>query len=202
MTSPADIASKFDAAIAAFTPIVENPTDDDLRNVRQVFLQICLSINLSGSTAGKVTGLILGNIVYLTQQGATTLFVEDQRHVDEYDPSIDENTKAWEQRKLPSLWRSRLENQARIAATKHGCRQLILHALDEVVYITLKSEGTFYELVNPLPLLAYIADSIGGLEVTDATRRQAVPGLPNVGVAGISLAEDFDAHFDNILSSC
>ena len=72
MTSPADIATKFDAAIAAFTPIVGNPTDDDLRNVRQVLLQICLSINLAGSTAGKVTGLILGDNVYLTQQGVTT----------------------------------------------------------------------------------------------------------------------------------
>ena len=143
MTSPADIASKFDAAIAAFTPIVGNPTNDDLRNVRQVLLQICLSINLSGSTAGKVTGLILGNIVYLTQQGVTKQFVEDQKNLDEYDPSIDENTAAWKQKKLILLWRSRLENQTRIAATKHGCRQLILHAFAEVVYITLKSKDRF-----------------------------------------------------------
>ena len=91
MTSPADIASKFDAAIAAFTPIVGNPTDDDLRNVRQVLLQICLLINLSGSTAVKVTGLILGDIVYLTQQGVTKLFVEDQSPLDKYDPSLDKN---------------------------------------------------------------------------------------------------------------
>ena len=110
MTSPADIASKFDAAIAAFTPIVGNPTDDDLRNVQQVLLQICLSINLSGSTAGKVTGLILGDIVYLTQQGVTQSFVEDQNPLDKYDPSIDEHTASWEQQKLTSLWRSRLEN--------------------------------------------------------------------------------------------
>ena len=103
MTLPADIASKFDAAMATFTPIVENPTDDDLRNVRQVLLQICLLINLSGSTAGKVTGLILGDIVYLTQQGVSTSFVEDQSPLDEYDLSIDEHTKQWEQRKLTSL---------------------------------------------------------------------------------------------------
>ena len=71
MTSPADIASKFDAAIVLFTPIIGNPTDDDLRNVRQVLQQICLSINLSGSTAAKVTVLILGDNVYLTQQGVS-----------------------------------------------------------------------------------------------------------------------------------
>ena len=148
MTSPADIASKFDAGIASFTPIVGNPTDDDLRNVQQVLLQICLLVNLLGSTAGKVTGLILGDIVYLTQQEVSTSFIEDQSPLDEYDPSIDENTKQWEQRKLTSLWRSRLENQARIAATKHGCRQLIVHAFAEVVYITQKSDDTFYEHVK------------------------------------------------------
>ena len=96
MTSPADIATKFDAAIAAFTPIFGNPVDNDLRNVRQVLLQICLSINLAGSTAGKVTGLILGDIAYLTQQGVSTSFVEDQSPLDEYDPLINENTKQWE----------------------------------------------------------------------------------------------------------
>ena len=167
MTSPADIATKFDTAIAAFTPIVGNPTDDDLRNVRQVLLQLCLSINLAGSTAGKVTGLILVDGVYRTQQGVTASFVEDQNPLDEYDPSINESTAAWQQQKLTSLWRSRLDNQARIAATKHGCRQLILHAFDEVVYVTLKSEETFYELVDPLTILAHIATNIGGLEVTD-----------------------------------
>ena len=93
MTSPTDITSKFDAAIASFTPIVGNLTDDDLCNVRQTLLQICLSINLSGSTAGKVTGLILGDIAYLTQQGVSTSFVEDQSPLDEYDPLINENTK-------------------------------------------------------------------------------------------------------------
>ena len=33
--------------------------------------------------------------------------------------------------------------------------------------MTLKSEDTFYELVDLLTLLAHIAASIGGLEVTD-----------------------------------
>ena len=35
------------------------------------------------------------------------------------------------------------------------------------MYVTLKSEDTFYELVDPLTILAHIAASIGGLEVTD-----------------------------------
>ena len=50
---------------------------------------------------------------------------------------------------------------------KHGCRRLILHVFNEVVYITLKSEDMFYKLVSPLDFINHIANSIGGLEVTD-----------------------------------
>ena len=70
MTTTSDITAKFDAAIATLAPIVGPSKDDDLRNVRKVLLQICLSIQLSGSKSGKVTGLILGNIVYLKTPGS------------------------------------------------------------------------------------------------------------------------------------
>ena len=72
MTPTSDIAAKFATAIAAFTPIVGLPTDDDLCNVRMVLLKICLSIDLAGSTPEKVTGLILVDAVYRTTPGAIT----------------------------------------------------------------------------------------------------------------------------------
>ena len=37
--------------------------------------------------------------------------------------------------------------------------------------------------------------------VTAAAYRQAIPNLPDVGVAGTNLAEDFDAHFDNLATA-
>ena len=58
MTSTSDIAAKFAAVIAAFTPIVAPPTND-LRNIRMILLKLCMSIDLAGSTPSKVTGLIL-----------------------------------------------------------------------------------------------------------------------------------------------
>ena len=70
-------AAKFVAAIAAFTPIVSNPIDENLCNVRQILLQICLPIELAGLKSGKVTGMILGDVTYLTQPGVTTSFDED-----------------------------------------------------------------------------------------------------------------------------
>ena len=110
----------------------------------------------ASNCAAMLAGAVIVNeggwrdgLAYLTQQGVTTSFDEDQDPLKEYDPAIDENTKSREQRKLTSLWRTRLENQSRLRATKYGCRRLILHAFNEVVYTTLKSEDTSYELVSP-----------------------------------------------------
>ena len=50
---------------------------------------------------------------------------------------------------------------------KHGCRIFILHAFEEVNYISLRDEDTYYKMVSPLELLAHFSEEIGGLEVTD-----------------------------------
>ena len=100
MTSTTDIATKFAAAIAVFAPIVGPPKGDDLRNIRKVLLQICLSISLAGSKSGKVTGLILVDSLYVTTPGITELFREDKDFLDEYDSKIKKDTEAWEQRKF------------------------------------------------------------------------------------------------------
>ena len=97
MTSTSDIAAKFTAAIAAFTPIVGPPDNDNLRNVRMVLLKVCMSINLAGSMPGKVTGLILVNAVYKTAPGSgVVLFNEQEAALAKYDPSIPEDTEPWE----------------------------------------------------------------------------------------------------------
>ena len=64
--------------------------------------------------------------------GITEWFVKDEQPLGEYDSSITEETALWEQRKLATIWTSRLANQRRIAVTKDGCRRLILHAFEEV----------------------------------------------------------------------
>ena len=50
---------------------------------------------------------------------------------------------------------------------KHGCRLFILHAFEEVHYISLRDEDTYYEMVSLLELLAHFAKEIRGLEVTN-----------------------------------
>ena len=167
MTSSSDIAAKFEAAIKAFTRIISQPKDDDLQVVRKVLLQTCISIRLAGSKSGKVTGLVLTDAAYKNQPRVTALFDEDDTPLDKYDPSVTRETEAWEQQKLQAIWNNRLDNQYRILTTKHGCRLFILNAFDDVHYISLRDEDTYYGMVSLLELLAHFAEEIGGLEVND-----------------------------------
>ena len=100
--------------------------------------------------------------------GITELFVEDKQPLGKYDSSITEKTAPWEQIKLATIWTSRLANQRRIAATKHGCRRLILHAFEEVHYAALQDDDISYKMMSPLTLLAHIAGGVSGLGITDA----------------------------------
>ena len=154
MISSSDIAAKFEAAIKAFTPMVGQPKDDDLRWVRKDLIQTCLSIRLAGSKSGKVTRVVLPDAAYKNQTGVTASFDEDDTPLDEYDPAVTRDTKSWEQQKLQALWNTCLDNQDRIHTTKHGCWFFILYAFEEVHYISLRDEDTYYRMVYPLKLLA------------------------------------------------
>ena len=167
MTSSTDIATKFEADIEAFTPIVGQPKDDNLQGVKKVLLQTCLSIRLAGPKSVKVTGIILHDAAYNNQLGVMGSFDKDDTPLKTYDPAVTRETEVWEQRKLQALWNTHLDNQDRIHTTKHGCRLFILHAFEEVHYIYLRDEETYYEMVSPLELPAHFAKEIGGLEVTD-----------------------------------
>ena len=167
MTSSSDIAAKFEAPIKAFTPIVVQLKDNDLQRVRKFLLQTCLSICLAGLKAGKFTGLVLSDAAYKNQPGVTISFDEDGTPLDEYNPSVTRETKAWEQRKLQALWNIRLNNQDRISTTKHGCRLFILHAFDEVHYISLRDEDTYHKMVSLIEFLAHFSKEIGVLKVTN-----------------------------------
>ena len=87
--------------------------------------------------------------------------------LNEYDPLVTQDTEAWEQRKLQALWNTLLNNQDCIRTTKHGCHLLILHAFEEVHFISFRDEDTYYEIVSPLELLTHFSEEIGGLKVTD-----------------------------------
>ena len=165
MTSTLDIAAKFETTIASLPPVVGPPKDDDLGNVRKVLSTTYLSIQLAGSKSGRVTRLILANAVYTTIPGINESFIKDEQPLGEYDPSITEETAPWEQRKLATIWTSRLANQRHIATTKHCCRRLILHKFEEVHDVALKDNDIFYKMVSPLALLAHIAGGVKGLKL-------------------------------------
>ena len=84
-------------------------------------------------------------------------FDEDDTPLDEYNPPVTKSTKALEQQKLQALWNTRLDNQDRIRTTNHICCLFILHASEDLHYISLRNEDTYYKMVSPLELLAHFA---------------------------------------------
>ena len=91
-----------------------------------------------------------------------------------------ERLKRGSNKNLQALWNTRLDNQDRILTTKHKYRIFILHAFEEVHYISLRDEDTYYKMVSTLELLAHFAEEIGGLEVTDVvTLIGELPGYWN-----------------------
>ena len=141
--------------------------DDDLRRVQKSLLKTCLLIRLVGSKTGKVTSLILPNAAHKNQPGVIASFDKDDAPLEKYDPLVTRETESWEQQKLQALWKTSLDNQDRIRTTKHGCRLFILHAFEEVHYISLLNEDTYYKMASPLEVLAHFSEEIGGLEVAD-----------------------------------
>ena len=143
MTSSSNISAKFKAAIEAFTPTVGQRKDDDLRRIHKFLLQKCLSICLTGSKAGKVTGLVLTDAAYKNQPGVAILFDKDDTPLDKYNPLVSRETEAWDQRKLQAIWNTRLDNQDRIRTTKHGCCLFILNDFEKVHSISLRNKDTY-----------------------------------------------------------
>ena len=84
-------------------------------------------------------------------------FGEDNTPLDEYNPEVTRDAEEWEQRQVQTLWITHLDNQYRICTTKHGFRIFILHAFEEVHYISLRDEDTYYKMVSQLRLLAHFS---------------------------------------------
>ena len=73
----------------------------------------------------------------------------------------------WEQRKKQPLCSTCLRNQDRICTTNHGYCQLIFHSFEEVHYVNLRDDDTYYKMVSLIRLLNHLSYKMGGLEVTD-----------------------------------
>ena len=91
----------------------------------------------------------------------TISFDEYNTPLYKYDPLVTQDTDVWEQQNLQALWNTRLDNQDRIRTTNHRYLLFILHAFEEVHYIYVRAEDTYYKIVSPLELLAHFAEEIG-----------------------------------------
>ena len=64
MSDLTDITAVFTTASAAFEPIARKPNDANLQLLNKALVVCCLSVTLTGTSAGCPSGGVLSNTVY------------------------------------------------------------------------------------------------------------------------------------------
>ena len=86
MSDLTDITAVFATASAAFEPIARKPNDADLQRLNKALVVCCLSVTLTGTSAGCPSGVVLTPTVYGLKHEDAFDFMRNTRA--EYDAVI------------------------------------------------------------------------------------------------------------------
>ena len=144
-----DISAIFQKASDAFDPITAKPRDADLQRLNETLVVCTLSVNLTGTTAGCASGVVLPEDVYKTNHsGSTFNFMRTARA--DYDPAIavlSKDDRVAKLRGMEHSWAAGTANQSRIRAVEVGARNLILTNVESTWVQELIKPGTFFTSV-------------------------------------------------------
>ena len=161
MSDLTDITVVFVTASAAFEPIARKPNDADLQRLNEALVVCCLSVTLTGTSAGYPSGVILADTVYKLKHTVLFDFIRNARA--EYYAVIallaDDVTRVTKTRIMEHKWTAGTRNQRRIRAIKVGARKLVLDNVNETWYKTLCAPGTFYTSVTVRALLDHLGST-------------------------------------------
>ena len=145
MSEPTDIKAIFQKASDTFGPITEKPRDSDLQQLNETLVLCTLSVNLTGTTSGCASGVVLPEAVYQTNRGGAFDFMRKARP--NYDPDIEQLSKGDRLSKIRGMehsWAAGTANQSRIHEVEVGARNLILANVESTWVQELSFPGIFY----------------------------------------------------------
>ena len=123
-------------------------------------------MNLTGTSTGCPSGVVLSNTVYKLAHTDSFDFMPNTR--EEYNPVItlllDDATRVAKTRVMEHEWTAGTRNQRSIHSIEVGARKLILDNVDETWYKTLSAPSTFYTGVTVLVLLDHLELNGTGLD--------------------------------------
>jgi hypothetical protein len=164
MSTPDDVKDLFGQLTASFPTILGQPSDDDIKRLRETLTNLLQSIDVSGGT-DSLSGLIDDVADYVATYGHP--FDALLLPMAAYDPSIASDATDAVRVKAEREWSAKAERQRLIrAAERHG-RIFLTTVIEDTWLLSLKSPITFYNKVTLGDMLQHLATSTAGLEATD-----------------------------------
>jgi hypothetical protein len=164
MTTPEEAKTLFGDLAATFPAIAGQPTDDDVKALREAITNLLQSIDVPGGTC-SLSGLIDAETTYVASHGAP--FDPMLVPLDAYDPAIAVDATAAVRARAERNWTARRELQRLIRAVERNGRLFLLSVVEETWLLPLKSDTTFYNQVALRDMLDHLATNMPGLEATD-----------------------------------
>ena len=152
-------------AAANFTPIVGQPTDDDIFNIKKVLMPILHNIEYD---MAPVAGRALHNLVGLIQPIATyvatwTVAFPIPVRLPTYDPTIPDAATSVVRNRMEAAHTAALRDYATFLAAEKGTSLFIRAVVEEVWYKDLRDPITYYNNVTAYNLLDHLVTNSGGL---------------------------------------
>jgi hypothetical protein len=164
MTTPEEAKTLFSDLAATYTAIIGQPTDDDVKQLRECITNLLQSIDVPGGTC-SLSGLIDTEATYIANHGAP--FDPMTVPLAAYDPAIAVDASNAIRARAERTWTAKRELQRLIRAVERNGRLFLLHVVEETWLLPLKSETTFYNQVALRDMLNHLATNMQGLEATD-----------------------------------
>jgi hypothetical protein len=165
MSTPDDVKDLFGQITTTFPTILGQPSDNDVKRLRETLTNLLQSIDIAGGT-DSLSGLIDDAAAdYQAIYGHP--FDELHLPMAAYDPSIASDATDAVRVKAEREWTAKANCQRLIRATERLGRIFLTTIVEDTWLLPLKSPTTFYNKVSLRDMLQHLATSTAGLEATD-----------------------------------
>lgn len=164
MSTPDDVKDLFGQLTTSYPTILGQPSDDDVKRLRETLTNLLQSIDIPGGT-DSLSGLIDDSADYQAAYGHP--FNPLLLPMPAYNPSIAPDATDAVRVKAEREWTATADRQRLIQATERLGRIFLTTVVEDTWLLPLKSPTTFYNKVSLQDMLQHLATSTAGLEATD-----------------------------------
>ena len=164
MTTPEEVKTLFSDLADTYTVIVGQPTDDDVKRLRETITNLLQSIDVPGGVC-NLSGLIDTDATYNAIHGHP--FDPMLLPLAAYDPAIADDATDAVRTRAERNWSARLALRRLIRAAELHGRNFLLLVVEDTWLLSLKSDVTFYNMVSLRDMLDHLSTNMPGVEATD-----------------------------------